>query len=55
MKSMRPGVELITVIDELSDVLCSVVDMSEFVRHTHPDRAFVQVGACVVKGLEWKI
>lgn len=29
-------------LDQLSDVLCRVIDLCEFIRATHPDRKFVQ-------------
>ncbi|KAG9054915.1 Mitochondrial intermediate peptidase, partial [Serendipita sp. 407] len=28
-------------IDRLSDLLCGVIDMAELIRHTHPERAWV--------------
>ncbi|PVG03221.1 zincin [Serendipita vermifera] len=33
--------KIVKNIDRLSDLLCRVIDMAEFVRHTHPERAWV--------------
>jgi mitochondrial intermediate peptidase len=33
--------KIVKNIDRLSDLLCRVIDMAEFVRHTHPDRSWV--------------
>jgi hypothetical protein len=43
IKIAPAGVRVIKMMDELSDILCSVVDLSEFVRNTHPDPLYVQV------------
>jgi hypothetical protein len=43
IKIAPAGVRVIEMMDELSDILCSVVDLSEFVRNTHPDPLYVQV------------
>jgi len=32
---------LVTVFDQLSNSLCCVADMAEFIRMAHPDKLFV--------------
>jgi intermediate peptidase len=36
-----PGLETITLLDEISDTVCRVVDAAELCRNTHPQRPFV--------------
>eukprot|EP00123_Amoebidium_parasiticum_P016409 comp23415_c0_seq1/m.38924 comp23415_c0_seq1/g.38924 ORF comp23415_c0_seq1/g.38924 comp23415_c0_seq1/m.38924 type:complete len:735 (-) comp23415_c0_seq1:23-2227(-) len=41
IKSAKPSLQLLDDIDYMSDVLCGVVDMTEFLRNTHPDPDYV--------------
>jgi hypothetical protein len=34
-------VKIVKNIDRLSDLLCGIIDMAELVRHTHPEKAWV--------------
>lgn len=42
ISQLPPSIEIIRVMDEISDTVCSVVDSAELCRHTHPDREFVE-------------
>jgi intermediate peptidase len=33
--------KIVKNIDRLSDLLCGIIDMAELVRHTHPEKAWV--------------
>lgn len=33
--------KIVKNIDRLSDLLCGIIDMTELIRHTHPDKAWV--------------
>ena len=38
--SSRRGRKMVLVFDDLSDALCKVADLAEFVRLAHPDESF---------------
>ncbi|XXG75946.1 hypothetical protein AAC387_Pa08g0408 [Persea americana] len=42
ISQLPPSIEIIRLMDEISDTVCSVVDSAELCRHTHPDREFVE-------------
>ncbi|CAN6457624.1 unnamed protein product [Victoria cruziana] len=42
ISKLPPSEEVIRVMDEISDTVCSVVDSAELCRNTHPDREFVE-------------
>ncbi|XP_058084642.1 mitochondrial intermediate peptidase, mitochondrial isoform X2 [Magnolia sinica] len=42
ISQLPPSIEIIRVMDEISDTVCSVVDSAELCRNTHPDREFVE-------------
>lgn len=33
--------KIVKNIDRLSDLLCGIIDMTELIRHTHPDKTWV--------------
>ncbi|KAM9852940.1 mitochondrial intermediate peptidase-like [Aulostomus maculatus] len=55
--SCPPGVETVTAFDQLSDGLCKVADLADFVKVAHPDPAFreaaektcIEIGTVVEK------
>lgn len=49
-RASRPGIEVVDMMDELSDTLCQVADLSECIRQVHPDQKVAQEAqqACLV-------
>ncbi|CAM6092610.1 unnamed protein product [Calypogeia fissa] len=41
IQEMPPSMEVIRAFDDISDVVCTVVDAAELCRNTHPDKEFV--------------
>lgn len=41
-RASNPGIEVVDMMDELSDTLCRVADLSECIRQVHPDEKVAQ-------------
>ena len=41
----KPSIETIQLMDDLSNSLCKVMDICEFLRNNHSDQAFVRTSA----------
>lgn len=42
IKEQPPSAEIIHVMDDISDTVCTVVDSAELCRNTHPEREYVE-------------
>ncbi|XP_010919044.1 mitochondrial intermediate peptidase, mitochondrial isoform X2 [Elaeis guineensis] len=42
VSQLPPSMEVIRVMDEISNTVCSVIDSAELCRNTHPDREYVE-------------
>ena len=43
IENVEPGVKTVKLVDEISDVLCRVADLAEFIRHFHPEEKYQHV------------